>query len=185
MKTSHQNLLLITAVQLGTISCQYHQLPQLTQTESSFRFYNGPETASPKAARATDEVEKIQPGAVLEKARPKLPLTVPLYPDLPVAERRAWITVGVHLNIDANGIVTDITPSLVCVSTPHPKSDEFFRAVQTAVATWRFSPARLRHMEMATGADGSTWWRASHIETIETAADVTFTFTASGKVLKD
>jgi len=183
MKTSHQNLLLITVVQLGIISCQHQPLPRLTQTEASYQFYNGPDTTTPEPARATGEVEKMQPGAVLEKARPKLPLTVPLYPDIPVSERRAWITVGVHLNIDANGSVTDITPSLVCVSTPHPKSDEFFRAVQSAVATWRFFPARLRHMEMATGADGSAWWRANHIATTETAADVTFT--ASGQVLND
>lgn len=72
------------------------------------------------------------------QAHPKMPLAVPMYPDIPVSERRNWVTVGVHLNIDTNGNVTDITPSLVCISTPHPRSDAYFEAVKSAVAQWRF-----------------------------------------------
>ena len=91
-------------------------------------------------------------------------------------------TVGVRVAVDANGVVTDIRPSLLAVSVAPPSfAVEFREAVEIAVRQWRFKPARLERIETVT-REGKTYQLWAGSEDVEAEFDLAFTFTPSGRV---
>ncbi len=77
--------------------------------------------------------------------------------------------------------VTEIVPSMVAISTPGPFANDFLEAVQAALKQWRFSPARIEHVE-SVQTPQVTYDRVASTEKLEAHFDLSFTFTASGGV---
>lgn len=116
-------------------------------------------------------------------AEPILPLTKPVYPQIPRAQRPPFAQVGVRLEIDVQGRVSEVKPSLYTFSTPGPFAAAFQAAVEAAVNQWRFSPAVLHRFALETGAGGGqvSTWKGS--DPIEWSVDVAFTFNGDGEVV--
>lgn len=93
------------------------------------------------------------------------------------------VTIGVRVNIDTEGRVTTVEPSMLTFSTPTPYAKEFEAAVRTAVMTWRFEPAYRYSLRVLRTAEGGGDPKESHREKTETYFDLSFTFTSAGKVL--
>lgn len=123
------------------------------------------------------------PTEQVRPAEPILPLAKPVYPKIPRAERPPFAQVGVRLEIDPQGRVTEVKSSLYSFSTPGPFAAAFHAAVETAVAQWRFTPAVLHRFALETGAGGGqvSKWQGS--EPIAWSVDVAFTFNGNGEVV--
>lgn len=173
---------LLAVALLGGVGCQHVERTTLKPEKTAFQFYGVGETVRPEKEAEAGEVEGLRVGVILIRARPIEPLATPEYPDIPAAERSRWVTVGVRLDIDRDGMVTDTSPSVICLTTPHPRLAAFREAIEAVGAQWRFIPAEERHMEKVTAKDGTVFWRASRVEQVTTSADISFTFTASGDV---
>ena len=109
------------------------------------------------------------------------PAALPVYPARALKGRRMPVTVGVRIVVGVDGRVTGVTPSLLVFSTPGPFAGEFFEAVEAAVRHWRFTPARVEHVETVT-EQGFSYQRVTRSEGQEAEFDLAFTFTPSGKV---
>lgn len=182
MKPWRKFIGLLAVELLGGVGCQHVERTTLKPEKTAFEFYGAGETVGPEKEAEAGEVEGLRVGVILIRARPIEPLTLPEYPDIPAVERSRWVTVGVRLDIDREGRVIDTSPSVICITTPHPRLAAFREVIEAAVAQWRFIPAEERHMEKVTAEDGTVFWRASRIEQVATSADISFTFTASGDV---
>jgi outer membrane biosynthesis protein TonB len=108
------------------------------------------------------------------------PLVQPVYPPAALGRDPGTMTVGLELEIDRNGYVAGVAPSLVGFSTPGPFAAEFRAAAEEAVRQWRFEPARRGMMQPVAGGR----WRMADSEDVPTKLDVAVTFTAEGRVLK-
>lgn len=148
------------------------------------RFHGSEETTVQELPNESSGVEELRAGVIHVRARALGPLPPPEYPDIP-RDQRSRVSVGVRLEIDRAGRVVALSPSLVAITTPHPRLAEFQAAVGRAVAAWRFVPAEERHMEKVIAEDGSEFWRASRVEQVPASVDVSFTFSASGEVLSN
>ncbi len=147
---------------------------------SAFAFVEAPALTGKKAELALDtEKESLD---VLVAARPREPLAQPVYPRAALTSHAGSAVVGVRIEVNADGQVTEVGPSLMCFSTPGPFAGAFRAAVETAVTQWRFVPAKHRRLERVTLADGSVYWRNGGEERAEAAFDVAFTFSAEGEV---
>jgi len=108
---------------------------------------------------------------------------LPVYPARALAARAGGVQIGVHLVIDAQGLVSEIRPSMVAVTlVPAEFADDFQRAVEAAVQQWRFEPARIEQIETVTGDNGFTYRRVRRNEPTEAEVDLAFAFTPGGKV---
>ena len=105
-------------------------------------------------------------------------LEKPVYPPAALAAHAGTYILYVTIIIDANGRVSEVTPSWDRVNLPSRYSEDFLAAVKTAAASWRFIPAHLVHWERhPNGTD-----RYLYSEIIPAQVDVRFTFEATGKV---
>lgn len=111
----------------------------------------------------------------------KRPARQPVYPPSAHNAGLADIVVYVAIDVDAQGNVTNISPSLRHVSVPNHFSSAFFDAITDAVSSWQFRPAEDVFLESTTerGETKNRFIRSSDVaDTIE----VKFTFTADGRV---
>ena len=111
-----------------------------------------------------------------------MPLATPVYPKAVIGHADKAI-VGVRITVGTDGRVSDVGPSLLCISLPSPFSADFQKAVEAAVAQWRFHPGEVRHVKLVTEPDGTNYPRVVSSEKVEWRFDVSFTFTSSGNVL--
>lgn len=116
-------------------------------------------------------------------AQPIPPLTLPVYPKNVSTVKAGLVTIGVRVNVDTDGRVTSVGPSMLTFSTPTPYIKEFEAAVRTAVMTWRFEPAYRYSLRVLRTVEGGGTPQESRREKAETYFDLSFTFTSGGKVL--
>jgi outer membrane biosynthesis protein TonB len=163
------------------VGCQ-HAAPPPAEGASSFRIVKLPEP--PPAEKPKGEVTLAEPseGEVLVDAEPIGPLAEPVYPAEALAGHAGMTTIGVHLTVSSAGHVSDVTRSVIGITTPSPFEPQFRAAVEKAVRQWRFNPAEIRTVKRETRGT-QTYWSVLRTEKTETALDVSFTFTATGGVI--
>jgi hypothetical protein len=142
------------------------------------------ELVLPRLPPARPVAETVEPAsrANYREAQAIHPLVMPVYPRRALAAKVGAATVGVRVAVDADGVVTDIRPSLLAVSVAPPAfAAEFREAAEVAVRQWRFEPARLERIETVT-KEGKTYQLWAGSENVEAEFDLAFTFTPSGRV---
>jgi hypothetical protein len=148
---------------------------------SSFKVVERPPAPPPKAGgkAAAQPVSRAQYRDAQIKGEPILPV----YPARALAAKAGSAQVGVHLVIDSQGRVSDVRPSMVAMTIAPPEfTQEFEKAVETAVRLWRFVPARAQYIETVQGSGGFSYDRVARTEDVEAEVDLAFTFSTSGKV---
>jgi hypothetical protein len=172
------------ALPLGAMAgpgCKHASPGAEGEGKSSYAFIYKP--APPGPTVGTPSLGAPQARDVVVQAEPILPLAKPVYPKAALTARDGASLVGVRISVDSDGRVSDVRPSLVCLSTPGPFAGEFQAAVEAALALWRFEPGEVQHLEPANAPDGSQYMRVKDREKVEWTFDVSFTFTAAGDVL--
>jgi len=149
---------------------------------SSFKVVESPAAPPPKSGGkvSVEPTNRAQyrDAIVYEKS-----IVLPVYPEKALAARAGGAQVGVHLVIDTQGRVSDVRPSMVAVTiAPAEFTAAFQLAVEAAVRQWLFKPARVEYVETITGKNGFTYARVDRTETVEAEVDLSFTFSATGKV---
>lgn len=161
--------------------CGCRHVPESTETgASSFAIVRPPPVPAPANSGTVSEAEPS--GAQYREAFLAGKPVLPIYPPRALKERAGSAQVGVRVTIDSAGTVTDVSPSLFAVSVvPAAFAEEFKQAVDTAVRQWKFRPASIEYVETVSGG-GITYERVTRSEKLETTLDLSFTFTANGKV---
>lgn len=108
-------------------------------------------------------------------------LTEAVYPPAALAAHEGPVSIGIRLVVDVEGRVSDVSSSMLAVSTPTAFAGEFRAAIEAAVAQWRFKPAEVRHFTTVTNAAG-TYRSLIGSEKTEWALHVSFSFNAAGVV---
>ncbi len=174
--------MIVAVLGLCVLSGCQHAAPEAPAIgRSSFRFVE--ERAPAGSATASVTVEEPKSGDYFQEARPIEPLAQPVYPPKALAAKAGFTTVGVRIDVDREGRVTDVGPSLVALSIPSRFDEEFQDAVRAAVLQWRFRPAQRYHIEVGKNPAGEPEYHQTSRENTETYFDVSFTFTADGTVL--
>ena len=133
-------------------------------------------TPSPSSQKR-DLTLEIPENEEYNEAKPILPLAEPIYPPAALAGHAGTATFDVRLTIDSDGRVAEVEPSLVSLALPIPFSAAFRRAIEEAVAQWRFHPAEVVYLAPVPNADqGGSYLRVSRRETVAAISEVTFTF---------
>ena len=162
--------------------------PPRVEGTSTFRFVARP-PAPPKARPAAEPSEETAPAqsAVRKiRARPIQPLAKPVYPAALLGRVSLPVTVGVRINVDAEGRVTYVGDSFVAISTWGEYAGEFRAAVEEALAQWRFQPAEVRHLVLQDGGPGQgSYWLTTRTQNLDDWFDLSFTFAAKGGVLSE
>lgn len=145
---------------------------------SSFAFVDPPVGPPPASnGKATELADSSN----YYEAQLQEPAPLPLYPMRALKGKARLSTIGVHITVDAGGHVAGVRSSMLVFNTPGPFADDFREAVEQAVRQWRFTPARSEHYEIV--HEGSaTYSRLKSKENVETEFDLSFTFTADGRV---
>jgi outer membrane biosynthesis protein TonB len=115
------------------------------------------------------------------EARPIKPLVMPIYPPKALTAKAGWNTVGVKITVGVDGRVTNIRPSVLAMSTPGRFANDFRAAVEAALRQWKFVPAEIQQIEPIQGLDIPVN-RITSREPTEAEFDLSFTFTAEGRV---
>jgi hypothetical protein len=115
---------------------------------------------------------------VFVDAKPIEPLTIPTYPPSVLATNVGPTTIAVSITVGADGRVKEVNPSFGAVAFRSRYDDEFQKAIEAALATWRFEPAQRAQLEPS--KDGPPIVQSA--TDTETSFDVLFTFTTSGSV---
>lgn len=161
--------------------CRHGAVSSTTgEAQSSFRLIAPPPAVASPEAKASMSVSTRR--QIFTDAMPVLPLAPPVYPTVARPAKLGVVTVAVHLTIDVSGRVREVVPSVAGFSIPNRFSAEFFRAVEEAVAQWRFTPAEFKQLEDAPGERGTSYLRVARQELIEAGCDVQFTFTDTGAI---
>ena len=145
---------------------------------SSFAFVDPPVGPPPESK---GEVVAPTDNSNYFEARLNEPAPMPAYPPRALKAKARLSTIGVHITVDPNGRVSDIRSSMLVFNTPGPFADDFRNAVESAVRQWEFTPARAEHFEIVHEGN-ATSSRRTHTENVETEFDLSFTFTADGRV---
>ena len=160
---------LCLAVLSSSVGCQHRT------GLASFEFIDPVHPGPPTDARKL----KLEIGTtVFVDAKPIEPLTIPTYPPTVLATNAMPITIAVRISVGADGRVNEINPSFAAVSFPSRYNEEFHKAIEAALATWRFESAQWAQLEPS--KDGPPIVK-SKTDT-ETSFDIVFTFTTSGSV---
>jgi hypothetical protein len=132
-----------------------------------------PRAPTSKEASASRDivVNAIPPCAIGELAKPA-------YPPEALAAHAGKCVVYVTITIDAKGDVTEVLRSWQRLTLPNKCSGQFFAAVEGAVRSWRFVPARNVYWQKV----GDNDLKYLSAETIPAQTDIKFTFEASGGV---
>lgn len=138
--------------------------------------------APPPDLKAKVEEGPRLPVETMVVAAPIAPLAQPVFPAAALGREKMPVTVGVRIMVDATGRVTDMRLSLAVISTPTPYQEEFRRAVEEALAQWRFRPAELCRLKPMLDATGAPAWALDRREKTECGFDVSFTFQSTGEV---
>lgn len=142
---------------------------------ASFEFIDPAHPEPPTDARKL----KVKIGTIVfVDANPIEPLAIPTYPPTALAANAGPITIAVRISVGADGRVNEINPSFAAVSFPSRYDAEFHKAIEAALAMWRFEPAQWAQLEPS--KDGPPIVK-SRTDT-ETSFDIVFTFTTSGSV---
>jgi TonB family protein len=115
-------------------------------------------------------------------AEPIPPLAQPTYPRTALAKQTIPVTVGVRITVDAEGRVADVRPSMLALSIAGGSATEFERAVEEALAQWRFKPAEAQHLVPKTDTAGNEFWQVTRAEKTTWTFDVSFAFSPGGDV---
>jgi hypothetical protein len=109
--------------------CQHAPLATKIEGSSTIRFLesHGPAPTAPAGEVPADAKLATQ---VLLVASPIEPLTKPVYPPSALGRETMPVVVGVRLSVDTAGRVSDTQPSLVIISTPTPRAEEFRAAAR-------------------------------------------------------
>lgn len=161
---------LLVAVLAG---CKHAPAP-LPETKSSVTFL----ARKPADGDATTRplVLEAERSAFIQ-AKPFEPLALPAYPPSALGTHHIPVTIAVHIIVNREGLVSEISQSDLQLSTLTVHSDAFRAAVEVALKQWRFKPAEMQHFRRnEAGGLGST------TEKVEAELDVAFTFSISGKV---
>jgi len=164
--------------------CHHMAAPQTMTGQSSFRFVEPPPAKPRMTATATPSDEPIVEDHFVD-ALAIPPLTMPVFPKNALAAKAGLVTIGVRVNIDTEGRVTNVGPSMLTFSTPSPHAKEFEAAVRAAVMTWRFEPAYRYSLRIYRSSEGGAPPHETPREKTETYFDLSFTFTSGGKVLTE
>lgn len=177
---------LVACALLLVVGCrQAARPPRAVTGASTFQFVEPPVSA-PAGSAAPGVTIAREPVDVKVKAEPVEPLASPVYPRAALGRVGLPVTVGVRINVDANGRVSHVGASLVAFSTGGEFGEEFRGAVEAAVAQWRFRPAEWRHMVPRTGGAGlGEYWQITRKQAVEDACDVAFTFSTRGEVVAE
>lgn len=137
----------------------------------------------PPAPASGGRVSEAEPsGAQYREAFLAGKPVLPVYPARALAKKAGDAQIGVRLTIDATGRVSDVSPSMFAVSISPPGfAEDFYQAVETAVRQWKFQPARIEYVEKVSGG-GITYERVARSEKLDATLDLSFAFTAAGKV---
>lgn len=159
--------------------CQHRAAERAPQGTASFRFLDPP---SPPPSKVSATFEVGHAGEIVIPAQAILPLAVPVYPPIALRTSGFGTAVSVHVVVDEKGRVADVTPSPFGFTMPSPYRQEFFAAVERAVARWKFKPAEIQFTEPAV-RDGAEVRVLTRREPIEATFDITFLFTSTGAVV--
>jgi hypothetical protein len=110
------------------------------------------------------------------------PAALPVYPARALKAKAGRATVGVHVTVGTNGRISSIVSSMLVFSTPGPFADDFRDAVEAALHQWKFEPARIEYIEVVQGTNGFFYNKVTRTELTESDFDLSFTFTADGRV---
>ncbi len=145
---------------------------------SSFAFVNPPVGPPPESdGKVIEPVNRAQ----YREAQLQDPAALPIYPVRALKARARPATVGVRITVGTKGQVSDIRPSMLVFSTPGPYAEDFRDAVEVAVRLWQFTPAQAEYFEIVHEGE-ATYNRVTGSENVETEFDLSFTFTADGRV---
>lgn len=170
----------ISLLSLGLAGCRHAPvaLDDKLSGRSSFAFVDPPVGPPPASNEKTTE---LADASNYYEAQLQEPAPLPVYPAPALKARARLSTIGVHITVDASGRVSDIRSSMLVFNTPGPFAEQFRDAVEHAVRQWRFTPARSEHYEIV--HEGSaTYSRLKSRENVDTEFDLSFTFTADGRV---
>ena len=159
--------LLITLVFLD--GCQH------SSGVASIKFIDSEHPQPPADAREL----KVEIGTtVFVEAQPIEPLAIPVYPRVALAANLGSVTIAVKISVDKDGRVEAVSPSMAGISLPTRFYQQFHEAIETAIAQWRFEPAKLARLEPAKKGPPIVTGE----QNAETSFDIAFTFSRSGTV---
>lgn len=173
---------LFPSIVLLAAGCHHRAGPQTTTGHSSFRFVDPPPAKPRMTVAATPANEPLVEDHFVDAVAIP-PLAMPVFPKNALVARAGLVTIGVRVNVDTGGRVTNVGPSMLTFSTPSPYAREFEAAVRAAVMTWRFEPAYRYSLRIFRNREGGAAPQESVREKTETYFDLSFTFTSGGKVL--
>jgi hypothetical protein len=178
--TAMLRCLLPLSLALALGGCAHDVTSARPAGNSSFTFVDAPAPGG-RRSEVSLATEK-EPLTVFVEARLVDPVAKAVYPREALSARADTALVGVRITIDVDGRVTDVGESFVSFSTPGPFAREFRAAVEAAVAQWKFTPAKRRHLEPVRLDEGGFFWRNAGEEKIESELNVAFTFGAGGEI---
>ena len=168
----------ILAFTLAVVGCGHAPPVALDRGTSSFAVVEPPPAPPPKAN--VESAEPLDRGQYRQEQLVQ-PAALPVYPARALKAKAGRATVGVHITVDSTGRVSNIQSSMLVFSTPGPCADDFRDAVEAALHQWRFVPARIEYIETVT-SNGFAYKREINSENVDAELDLSFTFTADGKV---
>jgi hypothetical protein len=168
---------------LGWAGCAHAPLPvgptARVEGQGKFEFVRPPPPSDD--GKVTISSQELLTKDEYVPPRPLGELKEPAYPAAALAAREGPVTVGMRLVVDLEGRVTDLSPSVLTLTTPTQFTAEFRAAIEAAVAQWRFRPAEVRHFTTRTNSEG-TYRSMTGSEPTEWALHVAFTFNTTGVV---
>lgn len=110
--------------------------------------------------------------------RPRRSLASPVYPPEALAARSGIFTAYVTLTVNEAGRVVDVHPSVVRLHLPNDFAAAFYRAIEVAISTWEFEPARYVYWRRVPNEDD----RYLRADPVKQTMEVRFVFTETGTV---
>ena len=164
------SILWLSAI-LGIGGCQHARTGV-----SSFEFVDGPQMPTAKL-RDASKLRIVKSMSVFVDAEPILPLASPVYPKSALAAGLGDVTIAVRFTVNVHGTVESIGPSFARITFPTRFKEDFDRAIEAALAQWRFKPAQLARLDPQVN-DAPV---VVGMQETETSFDVVFSFSTASK----